>query len=60
MLLVPPLYPPASGGSLDEYAARHVMSARSDVGDVPGLARALGASADRPWQVGGLLRTLAA
>ena len=60
MLPVPSLHPPASGGSWDESAARHVMSAGADVGAMPGLVRALGASADRPWQVGGLLWTLAA
>ena len=60
VLPVPPLHPTAGGGSRDESAARHVMSAQADVGALPGLARALGASADRPWQVGGFLRTLAA
>ena len=60
VLPVPPLHPPVSGGSRDESAPCHVMSARADVGAVPGLPLALGASADRALQVDGPLPTLAA
>lgn len=60
VLSVPLFHPPESGGSRDESATRHLMLARADFRAVPGLAWALGASTDRPWQVSGLLRALAA
>lgn len=59
VLPVPALHPPTGVGLRNESATHHIMSARADIRAVPGLARALGASADRLSPVGGLLRTLA-
>ena len=59
VLPVPSLHPPAGEDLLQGSASRRIMSERADVRAVPGLDQALGTSADRPWQIGGLLRTLA-
>ena len=59
VLPVPPVHPQAGENLLQGSASRRTMSARADFRAVPGLAQALGTSADRPWHIGGLLRTLA-